>query len=244
MNTLLRTEFRKLRFTRSLWAIPVVGAFVSIVPSVLFVALAKEPDIASRLSEYNALRFGPTNVGLILLVFGIRLFADETHHHTLASTYVATPNRRRVLAAKATAAAIVAAVFCVAVFALVIPATLIGVNRRNLPMTIDVAATTGLLLRTTIAMIFLTVLGTTLAAIVRNRAVILVACLVWLAFAENLIGALFKIPELLPGAAIRALVSGTGGPDTLNAPAAALLLLGLTATTAAAATLRLRHDVA
>jgi hypothetical protein len=244
MTTLLRAEFRKLRFTRSLWAIPAVGAFVSMAGSVLFVAFAEEPDIARRLSEHNALRFGPTNVGLILLVFGIRLFADETHHHTLASTYVAAPHRRRVLAAKAAVAAIVAFAFSVAVFAVVIPTTLIGVNSRDLPMAIDVAATAGLLLRTTVAMILVTVLGTTLAAIIRNRAVVLVACLVWLAFAENLVGALFKIPEMLPGAVIRALVAGTGGPDALNAPAAALLMLGLTATAAAAATVRLSHDVA
>jgi hypothetical protein len=55
-----------------------------------------------------------------------RRFADETHHHTRASTYVAAPHRRQVLAAKATLAAVIAFAFCIAVFAFVIPVTLIS----------------------------------------------------------------------------------------------------------------------
>ena len=244
MTTALRAELRKLRFTRSLWMIPAAGALLSVVTSGLVVAFFKEADLAARVSQHGPLRFGPTNVGLILLAFGIRVFADETHHHTLASTYVARPNRVAVLSAKAIVSAGVALAFCVVVFLLVVPITLFGVAVRDLPMTIDMAATAGLLARTSMAMALTALLGVALAATVRNRAVVLVACLVWLALLENLVGSLFKIPELLPGAVVRAVVSGSGGPDALSTLGAALVLLTFAAAAGSLAVTRLRHDVA
>jgi hypothetical protein len=242
--TALRAELRKLRFTRSLWAIPAVGALVSITGSGVVIALLDERELAARLSEHGPLRFGPTNVGLVLLLFGIRLFADETHHHTLGSTYIAVPDRRSVLIAKALVAAGVAVGLCIGVFALVVPITIVGVAARDLPMTIDLAATAGLLARTAAAMTLVSLLGVALAAIVRNRALALVACLAWVALAEDLIGAAFKIPKLLPGSAARAFVAGTGGPDALGPLAAALVLLAFTVVAAAVAVARLRSDVA
>lgn len=244
MTTLLRAELRKLRLTRSLWAVPVGGALLSIVGSVLVISFFKPQDLAQNLSEHGPLRFGPTNVGLILIVFAIRVFADETQHHTLASTYIAAPRRRRVLAAKAVVVASVAAGFCPAVFGLVVPITLIGVGARDLAMTADLADTGWLLLRSMVAMTLTAVLGVALAALVRNRAVVLVATLVWLALLENLVGALLKIPEVLPGAVVGALVSGTGGRGALGPGTAAVVLLATAAAAMVAALARLNDDVA
>lgn len=244
MRTAVLAELRKLRLTRSLWAVLVAGAVLSVVGAALVIGFFNSQDLAERLSVHGPLRFGPTNVGLILLVFAIRVFADETHHHTLASTYIATPQRRRVLVAKAIVAASGAIAFCVVVFALVIPITLIGISLRDIPMTVDIAATGGLLLRTTVAMTLMAVIGVALAAMVRNRTVILVVSLAWLSLGENLAGALLRIPELLPGAAVRALVSGTGGRDALSAEPAGLVLLAVATAATLAALARLNDDVA
>ena len=85
MNPILRSELRKLRFTRSLSALPLAGIAISVVAATVLITSFKAPDIASRLSDHGPLRFGPTNVGLLLLLFGVRLFTDETNHRTLAS---------------------------------------------------------------------------------------------------------------------------------------------------------------
>jgi len=244
MRTALVAELRKFRFTRSLWALLVAGAALSVVGAALVIGFFKSQDLADHLSAHGPLRFGPTNIGLILLVFAIRVFADETHHHTLASTYIATPQRRRVLVAKATVAACAAVAFCVFVFALVIPITLVGIRARDIPMTIDIAATGGLLLRTTAAMTLTVVIGVALAAVVRNRAFVLVVSLAWLSLGENVAGALLGMPELLPGAAVRALVSGSGGRDALSAAPAGLVLLALATAAMLAALTRLNDDVA
>jgi hypothetical protein len=94
-------------------------------------------------------------------------------------------------------------------------------------MSADWGATAGLLARTSLAMAVTAAMGVALAAIARNRAVVLVAALAWLALLEDLVGALLKVPELLPGAVVRALVAGNGGGDALGAGPAALLLLAI-----------------
>jgi hypothetical protein len=241
--TSVRAELRKLRFTRSLWALPAIAALASVVGSALLIAFLDEREVAARLSEHGPLRFGPTNVGLVLLVFGIRMFADETHHDTLASTYLAVPSRRRVLAAKATVTAAVALSFSIIVFVLVVPITIVGVEARELPMSTDLASTAGLLARTSVAMTMLALLGVVLGAIIRNRAVALVACLAWLALGENLVGSLFKVAKVLPGSAVRALVDGSGSHDLLDPIAAACALAALTAIGATVAIARLSQDV-
>jgi ABC-type transport system involved in multi-copper enzyme maturation permease subunit len=176
-------------------------------------------------------------------MFGVRVFADETHHGTLPSTFVSAPARRAVLAGKAIVGAAVAFATCVATYAFVVPITLFGVARRDLPMTTDVSETVALFGRLTLAMVLMTLLGIALASIMRNRAVALVACVLWLSLAENMMGSLLRIPKLLPGAVVRGLVSGAS-PDGLAAAPAAALLAGFAATAFAAALLTLRRDVA
>jgi ABC-2 type transport system permease protein len=227
-----------------LWVVPVAGVVLSVVGSVLVISAFKDQDLAGRLSEHGPLRFGPTNLGLILLVFGIRVFADESHHHTLAATYIAAPRRRRVFAAKAIVAAGVAAAVCGAVFALVVPVTLVGAGVRGISMSADWAATSALLLRTVLAMTMTAVVGVACAAIARNRAVVLVGALLWLALLESVVGAMLKIPELLPGAVVRAVISGHGGSDALAAGPAALVLLAICAASLVPAIARLDDDVA
>jgi ABC-type transport system involved in multi-copper enzyme maturation permease subunit len=243
MSPVLRAELRKLRRTRSLWAVPVVAAALSTIGATLLISLMKTADLADRLSEHGPLRFGPTNTGLVLLVFGIRVFADETQHRTLASTYVAAPRRRRVLLAKLAVAAGVAVAYCFAVFALVVPITLVGIHARHVPMTADLGATAALLARTAFAMAITAAIGVAVAAIGRNRALVLVASLAWLALVEDVTGALLKIPELLPGAVVSAVVSGTGGPDSRRAPGAGALLLAFGVAATVAAMSRLGDDV-
>jgi ABC-2 type transport system permease protein len=243
MRSELHAELRKLRLTRSLWAIPVAGAALFTVVSALVISLMKPDELAERLSEHGPLRFGPTNVGLLLLVLGIRLFADETHHRTLASTYVAAPRRRRVLGAKLSTAAALAVAYCAVTFALIVPITLIGAGVRDLPLDSDLTATMGLFARTTFAMALTGVIGVALGALGRNRAVVLVGSLAWLSLGENLAGALLKIPELLPGATIRAIVSGADGPDALSALGARALLLAFAVVATVAAMTRLDDDV-
>ena len=244
MSTTWRAELRKLRHTRSLWAVPVVGALASVVGAGLFIAFLKVSDLADRVSEHGPLRFGPTNTGLLLAILAIRIVGDEDHHGTLPATYIATPDRLRVLAAKAAVAVATTVAFCAAVLGAALAVTLVGIEARDLPMTFDAAATAGLFARTTLAMSLLALLGVALATAIRSRTVALISLLLWLILVEDLFGTLLKIPELLPGATVQALVSADAGPEALAAGPAAALLAGFAAAALAVAAATVRRDVA
>jgi hypothetical protein len=224
-----------------LWAVPAAGLAVAVVGNALLVAFGKQSDIARELSHYSPLRFGPTNFGLLLVVFGVRLFADETQHRTLAGTFIRNPRRGEVFVAKGTVGAAVSVAFCLAVYAVVVPTTLIGVAIRNLPFRIDAFDTVALFGRVVVAMVLLSVLGVALGGLLRNRTVALVAVLVWFALAEDLIGALLHAKRFLPSSAVSSLVAGTGG--SVSAAAAAALLLAVTGACVLAAAVALGRDV-
>lgn len=243
MTPILRAELRKLRYTRSLVAVLVCGIATALVGATLLLIVGEPVDIGGSLSAYGPLRFGPSNFGLLLVLFGVRLLADETHHGTLAGTLMRTPDRRRVLLAKAVVASASALIFCVVVYLLVIPITVVGLRFRDLPMTYDIAATAALLGRVAATMALLAASGVALGAAARNRTIALVAVVAWFALGEDLVGALLGIERFLPGAAAQSLVSASVSSAT-SALVAALLLVAFLAATAGAAALSLRRDIA
>jgi ABC-2 type transport system permease protein len=243
MNAFLRAEARKARFTRSLWAMPAAGVLVAIIGSVLVVTVGEEADFATRLSQLGPLRFGPTNFGLLLLVLGIRVFADETQHRTLSATFVRTPDRVRVIVAKVWIAGVMAVLFCIAADAFTIPITVIGVTAQGWDMTYDIGPTAAMLARVMAAMVLLTSLGVAVGAAFRNRTVAMVATIGWFALGEDLVGAVLHAPRYLPGAAVQGLVSNTATPDHLAASASAALLVAYVVGVGAAARVALGRDL-
>src|SRR5689334_16166937 len=108
MTALLRAERRKLTYTRSFWLLPAVGIAISVVAATVLVAAFKQGELASHLSGHGPLRFGASNAGLVIALCAIRVFGDETHHGTLASTLIRRPNRHQLLAVKAIVAVAIA----------------------------------------------------------------------------------------------------------------------------------------
>lgn len=238
MSATFRAELRKLRYTRSLLAVPLAGLIVSVAAATVLMAWIESSAISDRLSDHGPLRFGATNLGLVVFVFGARLFADETHHHTYTSTLLAQPRRSRVLLAKSVIAAGASLALTLAVWALVLPVTAAGVAGRDLTMVVDVSATLALLGRAAAAMVLIALLAVAVAVAIGNRTVALVAGIVWIALVEDIAGAVLRNPELLPADAVDRLVAGT------SPIAAAAVLAGWTALAHLVAVVSLRRDVA
>lgn len=242
MTDTLRSELRKLIHTRSLLAVLLVGLLIAVVGTGVFLSVGQPDEIATHLSDHGPLRFGPSNFGLLLVVFGVRLFTDETQHHTITSTYVRTPDRRRVLAAKALIAGAAAVLFTIVVNVLVVPITAVGVSARDLDMSYDLGPTVALAGRVTGAMVLFTILGLCVGAVIRNRTVALVAVLVWFTLAESVLASLLHIERFLPGPVFQDLV--TADAQHSSTPVAALTLVAVTAATAAVAAVTTHRDVA
>jgi ABC-2 type transport system permease protein len=242
MMSALRAEWRRFLCTRSLLAVPAIGLLIAVLGAVLLLSAGKPEEVGSSLSGYGPLRFGPTSFGLLLMVLGVRMFSDETHHRTLSATLLRTPKRARVMAAKAVVAVLTAIVFCLVVYVLVIPITAAGVELRQLDFAYDSGDTAALLLRVVVAMALLTALGVAVGVLLRSRTVALVAVVLWFALAEDLVAALLKGDRLLPGAAAQSLVSAGSGSST-SATSAALVLAGIVASTFVVAVVSLRRDI-
>lgn len=243
MSATTRTEVRKLRHTRSLWALPAVGFTISAAATLVLMGWMPADELPARLHEHGSLRFGATNLGLAVLLFAIRVLGDELHHGTLAATFLAQPDRKRVLAAKAIVAVATAVVLCVAVDVAVLAITAIAVAQRDLSMDVDVSATAALLGRATSAMALLALLGVAIGGAVRNRTAALVGCVVALTLGETIVGGLVKAPEVMPSAAVHGLVTGGAGADVLAPFAAAAVLAAYVAAAGVAALIALRRDI-
>ena len=122
MNTLIRAELLKLRTLRTFWW--TVAATLAFVPASIAIAIhvgAESAPLDTTEGFRNVLAAASSG-GVLMLVIGILAMAGEVRHNTLTSTFLITPERRRIITAKlaacglaGTAIGIVAALLTLAV---------------------------------------------------------------------------------------------------------------------------------
>jgi ABC-2 type transport system permease protein len=173
-------------------------------------------------------------------VLGVTISSGEFRHQTATLTYLATPDRTRVLAAKAVAAAVGGAVFGLAVYLVATGVGLGFVAAHGYPVPVG----TGTLVRYGLGHLaggaLLAVLGAVLGSLVRSQLAGVIGVFLWSIIVESLIGGLFpSVAPYLPytaattlsGTALGAAAFGPSHTITGAAPlpfaAAAALLAGL-----------------
>jgi ABC-2 type transport system permease protein len=183
-------------------------------------------------------------VSLLALVFGITAVAGEYRHQTITDTYLATPRRGRVIAAKFAVYTIVGAVFglLLAITAVIATAVAITANGGSLDLSnSDLWRTLagGVACNAAFAAI-----GVSLGALIRNLAAAIATALAWIALVEGLIGELISdLEPWLPFAGGQALGRLPGAPD-ISQWVGGLLLAGYTVGFAAIAlTTSVRRDI-
>ena len=132
MPTLIDTELLALRTTRLPWAL-LAGAMVLTAVLAVNPVLAAGTNAAPSIGTAGALLavLGATGRGnLMILVLGVLAVTGEFRHATVTATFLHTPHRIRVLAAKAAAVVVVAAVAAVADLAV---AVAVGLATGALP---------------------------------------------------------------------------------------------------------------
>ncbi len=107
MTGVLRAEIRKITTTRLWWVLLICvfvigGGYAALTAIVAIIDERYGPQTFSDqgivLSAYNG---GNSFTRVLAVVIGIAAVGNEQRHHTLSSTYLATPHRRRLLLAKA-----------------------------------------------------------------------------------------------------------------------------------------------
>ena len=114
LTRLIRAELLKLRTTRLSYGLLATAAGLTALFSVLEASRAGSGKAVAPLytaAGFNAVITGGVWALLLATVLGVTVSSGEFRHATATQTYLATPRRGRVMAAKAVAAACAGAVF-------------------------------------------------------------------------------------------------------------------------------------
>lgn len=179
MITAIRSELLKYTSTRTSWGLT-AGMFVTGIGfSALFGALfvygnilegveladVTSPLLLARIIYTSAIQFGY----LLALVIGVLSIGQEYRHHTVTGTFLATPQRTKVIAAKVVALCIIAAVSGVVhvVGALIGGGLILGT--AGLPVYPDAAELTRTLLLMLLVLALWTLIGLGVGVLIPNQ---------------------------------------------------------------------------
>lgn len=220
MSALLRSELLKLRTTRTSWGYVLVLVGLAALSSAARVGSAPQSERLRDDFLSDLVSTGAGLAGVFALLLAIILVTNEFRHGTATPTFLVTPARERVLAAKAAAGALagvaLAAVALLVVAAVVLP--WLGVLDVPLHLGGDVVARAG---GVVLATALWGMLGVAVGGFVHNQVASLLSALLWLLIAEPLLGVLLRVvgldgvPPYLPARAFAAITDGTT-EDTLS----------------------------
>jgi ABC-2 type transport system permease protein len=195
MTRLIRVELLKLRTTRLGYGLLATGAGLTAAFSVLEASRsgpgrAVGPlDTAAGLSSVLA---GGTWALLMAAVLGATVSSGEFRHSTATSTYLATPQRGRVLAAKAVAGTVAGAVFGLVGYLIAAGVGLGFVAARGYQVPVGDATLARFGIGHVVAAALLAAIGVALGSLIRSQLAVVIGVLVWAVVIESLLGGLFN----------------------------------------------------
>jgi ABC-2 type transport system permease protein len=244
MTGQLRAELLKQRSTQTTFFLFLGMVGLVGLASALHVLAPGAPDLASLKHQLQVFEVG-TRVGMLFAALvGAMAMTAEVRYGTIRPTFLVTPRRGPVVAAKLAVAALAGIVFGLLAEVLMTAATTVALSVRG----IDIKLTSGdylqLLAGGTVAATFWAAIGLGVGALVRNQAATLVGLCAWMLLVENLL--LPFVPDagrLTPGAAGLALAGSLVDELLTPFPAVLMLLLYAAVVSAAGWLATLRRDV-
>jgi ABC-type transport system involved in multi-copper enzyme maturation permease subunit len=238
VKSLLRAELLKQRSTRT--GLGLFGAMLGLVLlAVLLHGLGlPAEDLGGPHVQLMVLGRGEFLGALFAALLGAMSITAEIRHGTIRSTFLVTPRRGRVVAAKVLVSVLIGVGFGLVAGAVAVAAGTAALRARGIELQLDRGDYVLLVVGAAGAAALWAAIGVGVGALVRNQVPALIGICAWLLFVEGLLAGdvadnLGDIGRLLPGAAASA-VSGQD-PGTLLAPAVGLVLLTLYAAGAALA---------
>lgn len=240
----IRTELAKIRTTRLALGLLGFAAALTTLRSVLSSVRAGGrgghmaiPPLDTAAGQ-TAVLSGTVIALLLAAVFGVTAATGEFRYQTATDTYLGTPDRTRVLIAKAVASAGVGALFGLVAAAITTTVGLSFVAGRGAAVVLPATTIARYALGAALAGALLAAVGVAVGSLVRNQLAAVVGVFAWGFLVEQLIGGLFDSAEpYLPFTAAGTL-AGTppgGSAEPLPFAAAAVLVAAIAAALAAVA---------
>jgi ABC-2 type transport system permease protein len=244
MIRLIRIELLKLRTTRLSYGLLATAAGLTALFSVIEASRAGSAKGIGPLSTASGLS-AVISAGVFALimaaVFGVTVSSGEFRHATATQTYLATPRRGRVLAAKTAAGALGGAVFGLVGYVIALGVGLGFVAARGYHVAVGDATLARYGIGHLVAAALLAAVGVALGSLIRSQLAAVIIVFVETVVIESVIGGLYSsVQPYLPytaattlgGTALgRAAFGPANGASTTAVPlpfaAAAALLAGL-----------------
>ena len=247
MKNLIHAELLKLRTTRMIYGL--AAAALVLVPLAAVSAIANAgkggvPVLTSAEGIRNVMSSSASG-GISILIIGILIMAGEFRHNTATSTFLVSPNRGRVVAAKLAASALVGAGLALISSALTLAVAMPWLATKHIHVDIFSRNVGLVLLGAVAAMAIYGAIGVAVGSLIRNQMAAVIIALAWVLVVESLlVGFAHEILRWTPGGALSALTgSTTGGLLPMWGGAALLVAYGL-AFAAAGTRFTMRRDVA
>ncbi len=236
MKAFLRAELLKQRSTRT--GLGLFTAMLGLVLlAVLLHSLLPAEDLTNAHTQLMVFGRGEFLGALFAALLGALSITAEIRHGTIRPTFLVTPRRGRVIAAKVVTSVMIGAGFGLIAGGVAAAVGTAALRARGIEVLLDEGDYALLVLGAAVAAALWAAIGVGVGALVRHQVPALIGICAWLLFVEGLLAGdlvgLGDVGRFLPGAAALA-ISGQE-PGTLLAPAVGALLLALYAAAAALA---------
>lgn len=238
MTAQLRSELLKLRSTRT--TLMLLGWLVGLVIFVvaLHIAAFGLAELSRKSSQLRILGLGTSLGVLFAALLGALSVTGELRTGTIRPTFLVTPRRTRVIAAKVMAGLLAGAAAGLLAQLLNAGAEAIGLAIRGVDIRLAAGDYAQLLAGGALAGALFAAIGVGVGAIVRNQVAAVAGLCVWLLLLEPLLlGDLPGVAKFAPEAGAGAIAGAIQSQlaDALVAPALGVVLLAVYATAAAVA---------
>lgn len=247
MMAVVKAEIRKLLTVRTTYALLAGLLAVVALAVLLLTAGANRGSLEKPIVEQPFFVIVPSLMAAFVFVLGARSFTDEFRFGTITPTLLVTPRRGKVVAAKMVVAAVAGLVFALVAEAVVLGAATLLIGAKGAAQSVSIADLLPTLSGLAVATAAWAVIGAGVGAWVRHQVAAIVAGLLWLLVAEQILpgaGVLQDVGKFLPGQAARAFAK-LPQPDALAAWIGGLILALYTLLFAAVGSVAMhRRDIA
>ncbi len=217
MGRLIAAEFRKLATTR-LWLWLLLGSLaLTALFASLGIAFSDDPDnpsppLSSGAGQQTILSVGQGAAGSLVAVLAAIGITGEFRHRTATATFLSTPDRTRVVVAKALTYVLVAVGYALACVGLTLAIVVPWLGSMDIDVAVTAGGNLATLVGVVIAVALYALIGVGLGALLRDQVATVVALLVYLYVVEPVITripALGDFSKFLPGSAAAAVTRVT-----------------------------------
>lgn len=243
MTDQLLSELRKMRSTRTNLGL-LAGMVALTLLTVLINGFVLSADELRTHDNQHTLVSAGTNGALFAALIGIMAITSEFRHGTIRPTFVVTPRRTRVIAAKVVSSLLMGIAFGLVAIALSFGVGYAVLASRGIDFALDTSHVLLLVFGTLVMTALWAELGVGLGALIKNQVFAVIALIVWTGFVDNILRNLVPdVGRFTPVAASDSITAGFA--DYLLTPVAggALLMGYVVAFVAAGAFLVARRDV-